>query len=384
MIKNIQFVARIVFIFVVMAFNSIHVNAIVATKMGKVSSCISESSGLDFTGGSSYWTHNDGYGDNKLYKISSTATLTRTVTVTGVINMDWEEITHDAARTYMFIGDFGNNSNGRTDLKIQRIQYPSTFTTSTVAASTIRFSYPDQRRFPSTWLNFDAEGFFHRNGKLYIFTKGDGTAVGYTKLYTVPDVPGTYVATLVDSFAVNGRITSACISPDGLSVVLISNTKIYLFRDFSGTNIFNGRCTKISIDGGYTQKEGVSFCSNTKICLIDEDNGVGNFLYSVDLAAYMIAPRMASEIVAEELPSFEMLAYPNPASSHTILKTDEEFENFKIVIANLTGKIIKEFYLNNPGKEIRLETDDLPIGIYAILLIGDANRRNSMLLSITR
>ncbi len=384
MIKNLQFVTCLIFVFVSVAFSSITVNAIVAVKMGKVASNIPEASGLDFTGGSSYWTHNDGYGDNNLYKISSLATLSRTVTVTGVTNMDWEEITHDAARTYMFIGDFGNNSHGRTDLKIQRIQYPSSVAGSTVAASTIRFSYPDQRRFPSTWLNFDAESFFHRNGKLYIFTKGDGSATAYTKLYTVPDVPGTYVATLVDSFAVYGRITSADISPDGSSVVLISNTKIYLFRDFSGTNVFNGHCTKISIDGSYTQKEGVSFCSNTKICIVDEDNGSGNYLYSVDLSSYIIAPRLAAEAISEELPSMEMFAYPNPANSFTILKSDIELANVKIVITDLSGKIVKEFSLQNSGKEFRLETDDMAIGLYAIMIFADADRRNSLLLSVTR
>ena len=71
------------------------------------------------------------------------------------------------------------------------------------------------------WMNFDAEGFFQRNGLLYIFSKSDGSAVGYTKLYTIPDQPGTYTATLIDSFYTNDRITSADINSD-ISLPIVS------------------------------------------------------------------------------------------------------------------------------------------------------------------
>ena len=50
------------------------------------------------------------------------------------------------------------------------------------------------------WMNFDVEAFFHFNGHLYLFTKADGDAIGYTKMYRLSDDPGSYSATLVDSF----------------------------------------------------------------------------------------------------------------------------------------------------------------------------------------
>jgi hypothetical protein len=39
--------------------------------------------------------------------------------------VDWEDMTHDFARNNMYIGDFGNNSTARTDLKVYKIPYPT-------------------------------------------------------------------------------------------------------------------------------------------------------------------------------------------------------------------------------------------------------------------
>ena len=93
--------------------------------MGTLPAQVNESSGLSFTGGSSFWTHNDGYGDNNLYKVSNTGTLSRTVTVLNAVNDDWEDLCHDVSRTWLYIGDFGNNDCDRTNLRIYRVPYPS-------------------------------------------------------------------------------------------------------------------------------------------------------------------------------------------------------------------------------------------------------------------
>jgi hypothetical protein len=305
--------------------------AVRAIVKGSVCSSVHEASGLDFTGGSTFWTHNDGYGDNKLYRIGSTGALKRTVRVTNATNVDWEDITSDKEKNNMYIGDFGNNNNNRTNLKIYKIPYPSNFSGSTVTARVIRFSYPDQHRFPSRWLNFDVEAFFHHNGLLYLFTKADGNAIGYSKLYTVPDDEGTYVATLVDSFRISGRVTSAAISPDGATVTLISNTKIYMFRNFTGRNVFNGHYTKISIDGGWTQKEGVTFQNNSTICLIDE--GRSNKLYTVNLSPYYGSLRMESPDENEEENITKNIASQKSAPPSS-LTSEGVFTQLEVFVSN--------------------------------------------------
>src|SRR5689334_22191133 len=88
---------------------------------------LTECSGLDYSGSGSYWMHNDGYGDNHIYKVNSSGTVTRTVTITGATNYDWEDLAHDFNRNYLYIGDFGNNNCDRTNLHIYRINHPKNF-----------------------------------------------------------------------------------------------------------------------------------------------------------------------------------------------------------------------------------------------------------------
>ncbi len=371
LLKSIRLIVAIIFL--VPPFKA---NAIVATVKGYVAS-VHEASGLDFSGGSSYWTHNDGYGDNRLYKLSSTGSLSRIVTVSNATNVDWEDLASDNQKVNMYIGDFGNNSCSRTNLRIYKIPHPSSNSSSTATASVIRFSYPDQTRFPSKWLNFDVEGFFHLNGKLYLFTKADGNAVGYCKLYTLPDQPGTYTATFIDSFPISSRITGADISPDGRTAVLISNTRIYLFENFSGSNIFNGTYTKINIDGSYTQKEGVCFNSSNSICLIDE--GSSNKLYSVSLSSYMrlsTEPDQA-EIKLEQSALLSDNIFPNPATEFFTVRNPGNFEQADILITDITGKVLNRFPMTKMDAEIRVNTTQLAAGIYFVQMIAEGNRRET-------
>jgi hypothetical protein len=373
--RIIRVIRLIVLCNILIATSSVKTFAIAASVRGNVST-VHEASGIDFTGGSSYWTHNDGYGDNRLYKLSSTGALVRTLTVTNAVNYDWEDITSDKQKVNMYIGDFGNNHDDRINLRIYKIPYPSSVAGGTVTASVIKFSYPDQNRFPARWLNFDAESFFHHNGKLYIFTKADGNAIGYCKLYTVPDQPGNYVATFIDSFAISGRVTSADISPDGRKAVLISNTRIYIFENFTGTNIFHGQYSKLSIDGSWTQKEGVCFTSNSSITLIDE--GRSNKLYTVNLANYLREADPGDEIAPTVTPVEELSlnVYPNPATDHVTIANSGNFEHAEIFLFNSGGKVISVYPFDKFDAELRIETGMLEAGIYFVQMIADNDRKS--------
>jgi hypothetical protein len=363
-----------------LVFFTLKSNAITASVKCTLPSALHEASGIDYNG-TDFWTHNDN-GSNKIFRISTTGSLRQTLTITGATNRNWEDITHNATHTMMYIGDFGNNNFDRTNLRIYKIATPSSTATSTTC-SVINFRYPDQHQFPAKWKNFDAEAFFHHNNKLYIFTKGDGNATGYTKLYTVPDASGTYVATLVDSFEVNSRITGAAISSDEKSVTLISNTKIFLFRDFTGTNIFNGRFTMIPIAGSWTQKEGVSFKTGTTIYMVDE--GSPGHLYSVDLSSY-ISPiqRLESpeDNATPEDNKFTISAFPNPANSVVNIQPEEKFSSIEILITNLSGQIVRRELLDNPAEIIQIQTEDLTQGIYVIRIVGDNKKESTSRLSV--
>ena len=89
------------------------------TVVSVLESTVDESSGLLFLGGRLI-THNDSGGEASLYEIDPpTGTVIRTVQIQGAANRDWEDIAMDD--TYIYIGDFGNNSGTRRDLRIYRV-----------------------------------------------------------------------------------------------------------------------------------------------------------------------------------------------------------------------------------------------------------------------
>ncbi len=356
--------------------------AITPTVKGTLPSSIAECSGMAYTGGSSFWTHNDGYGDENLYKVSNTGTLSRTVEVLGAVNHDWEDLAQDKDRNYLFIGDFGNNDCDRQNLRIYRIPHPSNISASSVTAEVINFSYPDQTQWPSPWLNFDVEGFFHFNGKLYLFTKPDLDAIGYTKMYRLSDQPGTHVATLVDSFYTNDRPTSADISPDGTSMIIMANSRIHLFRNFVGDDFFGGQYTKISITGGWTQKEGISFWSNNEIYLSDEDNGSGAKLYYIDMSPWI--PAAVTTGINGEEKSKDAVALPNPANSFFNIRfTSPVLTSCELKLFDLTGKEVRNIKADAGTSALHIETSAIPAGIYFYKLYADNREIRTERLVIT-
>ena len=218
-------------------------------------------------------------------------------------------------------------------------------------------------------MNFDVEGFVHHNSHLFLFTKADGDAIGYTKMYMLPDVPGTYVATLVDSFYTNDRTTSADISPDGTTLILMSNSHLHLFRNFQGSNFFDGQHTQVNISGNWTQKEALSFWSNNEIYLTDEDNGDGNHLYYIDLSPWI--PTVSTGI-SENINVENIVAAPNPSNaSFSILLNSVQTGGIQLRLFDLTGKMVREVSATEPVSSLRMETADLPGGVYFYKLVAD-------------
>ncbi|MEY4594304.1 MAG: hypothetical protein RIQ47_714 [Bacteroidota bacterium] len=331
-----------------------------------IDSMIDECSGLDYTGGTHFWAHNDGYGDNTLYRISNSGVYTRSLVISNATNYDWEDLTHDEGRNYLFIGDFGNNSCGRTNLRIYRITYPLLTSPASVTADEIQFSYPDQTLFPSPWYNFDAEAFFHHNGNFYIFSKADSSAIGYTKLYRVPDQPGTHVAMLIDSFYTNDRITSAAMNDDSSAVVLLANNRIHLFTGWTGDNFFTGNYTMLRFSTSWTQKEAITFYTRTTVWMADESDGVSNFLYRVDLSAY-IPPPATTGIMELVVP--EVRVYPNPASEELTVCIPNLMSRVDYSLTDMTGKKV-HFGSSINDDSFGIDVHALPSGIYQLHLTG--------------
>jgi len=138
-------------------------------------------------------------------------------------------------------------------------------------------------------LFYDAEAFLHAQGYLYIFTKNRANPfTGETFIYRVPDSKGTYDAEFMGKIMLCSnwdtcRITSADISPDGKTIVLLSYGKIWAITDFSLDKFSKGNIKEIDL-GLRTQLESVCFIDNKTLLLSDEEReNTGRNLYSYSL-----------------------------------------------------------------------------------------------------
>jgi len=264
---------------------------------------------LDEISGMIFWNdkiycHRDNYdagpvNNAPFYEIDTTSgAITRTITVTGGINVDWEDIAQD--NDYVYIGDFGNNVSGnRQDLKIYRISKTDLASSSTVTPDVIEFQYPEQTNFTAATENttdFDCEAMIVMNNKIYLFTKQWTTE--QTALYEIPNTTGTkHAATLITTFNVNGLITGA--DNWGSSTIVLTgytdpndifpNSRfMYLLYDFSGNNFFSGNKRKIELNG-LRKLESVTFRNNEFIYIGNEKITFVNSqsVESVNLTSYL-------------------------------------------------------------------------------------------------
>ena len=257
---------------------------------GRFPNKLSEVSGIAVYEDHKAWVIEDNGNKDHIYEVGLDGMLIRDLEVKNAKNTDWEDLTRDASG-HLYIGDFGNNANQRTDLVIYKLPDPTTEKGKKIKAQKIAFSYPEQQKFPpkKSDMLYDTEGFFHHGDFLYIFTKNRTRPYnGKTLVYRVPDSPGTYEAVLLDTLVLctekdHCSVTAAAISPSGSTIALLGYGYVYLIRDFSFDTIAKG-----TIDTVYfkyeTQIESVCFLDEQTLLLADEQSKTkGRNLYTYRL-----------------------------------------------------------------------------------------------------
>lgn len=258
---------------------------------GSLPASLYESSGLENGPDRTLWTHNDSGNEPIIYQIDSTGKILREVRLANAANIDWEDVAQDD-RGNLYVGDVGNNSNARRNLAIYRISAIDLALSDTVSVDTIRFSYADQRAFPpaNNELNYDVEAIFWVNDSIHIFTKNRTSPFnGWVYHYMLPDQPGSYVITKVDSFNTGGAqkenfwITAADVSDDGKKMVLLSSDKMWIFSCYLEQDYLKGFGLRVGL-GSLTQKEAIAFVGGTRLMLTDEQFIItGGRVYDLDI-----------------------------------------------------------------------------------------------------
>lgn len=215
---------------------------------------------------------NDSGGEPILFEMDSIGNQKAQINILNAVNRDWEDLA-TGPDSIIFIGDFGNNGNSRKDLTIYKTDLRQ-LKSGEMPAEKIEFKYSDQFAFPPVAANrnFDCEAFFYFNDKLYLFSKNRSKENHFVKLYTLDALPGTHEAVVQDSISINSQVTSADISPDGKTFVLLTYGKVLLFQVKNGEINFNNPigCFRFS----HMQTEAIAFINNKDMVATNEQGEV--------------------------------------------------------------------------------------------------------------
>ncbi len=337
------------------------------SKLTNLDDAVSETSGLIFFD-NRLITHNDSGGMNALYEINANdGTISRTVSIQNATNVDWEDICTDD--DYIYIGDFGNNSGNRTNLRIYKVLKSDYLNSTEVSAEVIAFSYQDQNDFSSASndTNFDAETLISFGNDLYLFTKN--WVDQRTNIYKVPKIAGTYAIQRTDEFDAEGLITGGTFNPGANKVVLTGYSGIRAFAieltGFSGGKFSNGLIDKYNLGIPLTesfQTEAVTYKDASNYYISAEKNALG------DAALYSL---VSSTLSINDFDLVKNRVYPNPAGETLTVKGDMVLE--KIEIYDYLGKKVFEDTSGNKNIDI----SEFPTGVY-ILKLDALNRSSSL------
>lgn len=340
---------------------------------------VRETSGLVMINGKLI-TFNDSGGSATLFAVdTSTAQVVQQITISNATNIDWEDIALDD--DFIYIGDFGNNSGAREDLVIYRLNR-SDFPQSghaTMQAERIDFSYPDQQVFNrSKNHNFDCEAMIATNDSIYLFSKNRQD--GKSKLYSLPNKPGTYVASLLDEFDVRGLITGADIQPYSAAVVLTGYTQnsympfIWLLFDYHENSFFSGNKRRIElVNLVTTQVEGVSYTSNKNLMISAEKSPTFSArVFRLNIADWTDPINALADNFKKQLEQLEIVGNP---SSDDILRfkiNNRKGTALRADVFDSTGALVKTLkpLIIESGELAEISIADLTSGLYYITVFS--------------
>ena len=171
-----------------------------------------------------YWTLNDSGNPATLYATKRNGELIQEIAIQGSGNFDWEALGIDD-KNRLWIGEIGNNSRLRFDLKVVVVKEPNPFTET---QAEVIASYP--YRYPNE--NVDAEGLFVVEGTPYIVSKERERAV----LYRFPTLQTDTKQVLerVGEFTGAKFVTGAGVSADGTRLAVCTYDALWVYHGTTG------------------------------------------------------------------------------------------------------------------------------------------------------
>ena len=344
---------------------------------------VNETSGLAFFNGG-LWTINDSGGEPIVYKLdTASGNIIQRILVKDATNVDWEELAED--NEYLYVGDFGNNSGNRKDLKIYKIRkqdIPESGDAS-VSAEVIYFYYPDQPKVKiqkRRYNNYDCEAFLAAGDSLYLFSKNWENYK--TRVYALTKEPGEYAASLVDSFDVSGLVTAADYNEQSNEVVLQGYTNkswvpfTWLLFDFKDHRFFSGNKRRVDMPNIMTtQTESIVYVDGKHTVISSEETKLGK-QSAYDFNTGKWTDKQVSIIIENGGDSFDFTIAPNPVEKSKLKLNVSNIPDgeYKLQLFDSSGRMLqfKKYTLKRKKGmlSINVKTYKLNPGLYSIRMIS--------------
>jgi uncharacterized protein YjiK len=231
------------------------------TVVAGLPSSLKEISAVEKTETSSLlWVIEDAGNKNNLYGLDAKGDIIRAISIENIQNIDWEDLTSDYFGN-VYIGDFGNNNKKRKNFTIYKVANPE-------KANTVATAQIISFKLPKNMKSEDFESFFLYNDYFYIFSKDHKE----TKLFKIPNTVGNHEASYISEVKLKGKhtkVTSADISEDGKTVVLLNHDHLWKLTDFESDDFLSGTTEAITFDHD-SQKEGINFIDSNTVLITDE------------------------------------------------------------------------------------------------------------------
>ena len=213
------------------------------------------------------YIQNDSGNPNQVYLTDGSGADKGTLTLTSVVNRDWEDIAVGpgpvAGVSYVYVGDIGDNDSQHSSEFVYRFPEPDLsgktlpFVSNIPAVDVIELKYPDGPGNAET-LMVDPQ-----TKDIYIASKQSNLSKIYVAHYPQSTTSATTMTPVVQLYF--SKATGGDISPDGTEILIRSNELIWYWKLSAGTGISAGLLTQPQVApyaNNEPKGEGIGFAAD--------------------------------------------------------------------------------------------------------------------------
>lgn len=264
---------------------------------------IDEASGIapSSLGDDLYWTHNDSNGQPVLYAIDGKGRLKGQVRLSGVKNVDWEDLSSFVldGKAYLLVADVGDNNGRRRDCSVWVVEEPAPTSLEPGKELSVPVAWSVPVRYPVKPIDCESVGVDVAERTLYFLTKRERPSVLYrfplrptAEEAALPLIRSGTVGSLLQPSGAQGTLpiprgryagqpTALDFSPDGKHAVVLSYTHVAVYHRREGEtwSVALGRNPEDITLHELVQGEAACFSRDGKTVIVTGE-GVGAPLFS--------------------------------------------------------------------------------------------------------